>query len=90
MVPPPRLVAVSLGRRDGFFEYDGVPLAVGRAVPLLKRVIEAWFIRLLPAPYPLLKWLPGSVAARGMMSKADAQRPSTAGAALGSALSTVG
>jgi NADH dehydrogenase FAD-containing subunit len=38
--PPPRLVAVSLGARDGFFEYDGVPLIVGRAVPVLKRVIE--------------------------------------------------
>ena len=63
--PPPRLVCLSLGAYDGAFVYDAavVPLP-GRAVPLLKSAIEKWFIRLLPMPYAVLKWLPGDDAAR--------------------------
>jgi len=49
--PPPRLVALSFGPRDGAFAYDAKPVPVpGALVPWLKTVIEHWFIRLLPMP----------------------------------------
>lgn len=65
-VAPPRLVALSLGPRDGAFVYDSVPFTAvpGFLIPYLKTIIEKWFIRLLPMPYAVLKLLPGDEAAR--------------------------
>jgi len=64
--PPPRMVALSLGPRDGAFVYDTlhVSLFPGFLVPVLKTVIELWFIRLMPMPYAILRLLPGDHAAR--------------------------
>ena len=78
-VPPPRMVALSLGSRDGAFVYDSVHMTFfpGFLVPVLKTLIELWFIRLLPMPYALLKLLPGDAAAR-LWSKPPRRTPAAA------------
>ena len=63
-VPPPQLVNVSLGPRDGLFFYDGVLLLSGLLAALLKRVTQLWFVALLPIPYMLLRHLPRVGAGR--------------------------
>uniref|UniRef100_A0A7S3NGX0 FAD/NAD(P)-binding domain-containing protein n=1 Tax=Aureoumbra lagunensis TaxID=44058 RepID=A0A7S3NGX0_9STRA len=79
-IAPPRFVALSLGPRDGAFIYDSYHISMfpGRLVPILKMVIEAWFIRLLPMPYAILKLLPGDVAARFWCKKSKAPSPAVA------------
>ena len=63
-VPPPQLVNVSLGPRDGLFFYDGVLLLSGLLAALLKRITQLWFVALLPIPYVVLRFLPRVGAAR--------------------------
>ena len=63
-LPPPQLVNVSLGPRDGLFFYDGVLLLSGLLSALLKNITQLWFVALLPIPYVLLRYLPRVGAAR--------------------------
>jgi NADH dehydrogenase FAD-containing subunit len=56
--PPPQLVNVSLGPRNGLFLYDGVLLLSGAPAAVLKAITQRWFVALLPIPYPLLRHLP--------------------------------
>jgi len=75
---PPRFVALSLGASDGCFVYDATALPVpGFAVPKIKAMVEAWFIRLLPLPYALLRLLPGDAGARAW-SKPPRRAPAAA------------
>ena len=62
--PPPQLVNVSLGPRDGLFFYDGALLLSGLVAALLKLATQTWFVALLPIPYVLLRYLPRLGAAR--------------------------
>ena len=76
--PPPQLVNVSLGPRDGVFLYDGAILFTSLPAAALKAATQAWFTRLLPIPYALLRRLPRLLpAAEGAAGEAP---PRTAAA----------
>lgn len=55
---PPRIVAVSLGPRDGVVSWGDTVIAKGILAAAIKALVQFWFIRFLPAPYALMKRLP--------------------------------
>ena len=57
-VPPPRIVALSIGPDDGVLCYGRVVVLRGRAVPWVKALVERWAVRLWPLPYELFRRLP--------------------------------
>ena len=57
-VPPPRIVALSLGPDDGVLCYGRFVVLSGRAVPWVKALVERWAVRLWPLPYELFRRLP--------------------------------
>ena len=55
---PPRIVAVSLGPRDGVVSWGDTVIATGIFAAAIKALVQFWFIRFLPAPYALMRRLP--------------------------------
>lgn len=57
-VPPPRLMAISLGSFDGVMVWGDRVVATGIVAAMFKALVQFWFIRFLPAPYGVMKMLP--------------------------------
>ena len=55
---PPRIVAVSLGPRDGVVSWGDAVVARGIFAAMIKCLVQFWFVRFLPAPYAIMKRLP--------------------------------
>lgn len=58
-VAPPRLCAISLGKRDGVVVLGSLIVLRGLLAAVAKALIQVYFVNFLPLPYWLMKRLPG-------------------------------